>query len=233
VAAGYGEDLASVHEAGFSDLAEAAARMVAELAPKGRVADLGCGGGTLLADLARRGFTPWGIDQSPAMVELALARLPGAHVEVGDILEASLPPCSAVTAIGEVLNFALADRDPEAITPFLQRARAALSPDGILLLDAATTGKAQGERRVSRSGRGWRVEAHILVEGDRLTRTIDTWRTLRGVERRSREVHRQRLLETEWLVQRLEAAGFTVEVLGGYDDHGFQDGWDGFLARPR
>jgi hypothetical protein len=173
------------------------------------------------------------MDQSPAMADLARARLPQAHIEVGDILETAVPPSSAVTAIGEVLNFALADRDPGSIAPFLQRAKAALRPDGILFFDAATTQKAQGERSVSRSGRGWRVEAHILVEGDRLTRTIDTWRTARGTERRSHEVHRQRLLPTDWIVRQLEETGFTAEVLGGYDDYGFQEGWDGFLARPR
>jgi SAM-dependent methyltransferase len=230
--ADYGDDLAHVHEAGFSDVAEAAARMVAELAPPGRVVDLGCGGGTLLASLSRQGYEPWGLDQSPAMIALARKRLPAAHLEVGDILTAALPLCRAVTAIGEVLNFALADRAQDALPPFFARARAALPPGGLLLFDIATTEKAAGERQVTRTGRGWRVEARVAVAGDRLTRTIDTWRTVHGVERHSRETHRQRLLETATVVRQLEAAGFTAEVLGGYDDYGFQEGWDGLLARP-
>lgn len=227
----YGGDLAHIHETGFSDVAAAAARMVADLAPPGRVVDLGCGGGTLLSALARKGYEPWGLDQSPAMVALARQRLPAAHLEVGDIFAAQPPPCRAVTAIGEVLNFALADRDLALLAPFFRRVHAALPSDGLFLFDVATTAKATGERQVTRTGNGWRVTAHISVAGDLLVRTIDTWRTVRGQERHSREVHRQRLLDSAQMVRWLEEAGFSVEVLGGYDYYGFQEGWDGFLAR--
>jgi len=44
----------------------------------GAVLDVGMGPGRLLEELARRGWTVWGIDASPRMVALAKARLPAA-----------------------------------------------------------------------------------------------------------------------------------------------------------
>jgi SAM-dependent methyltransferase len=207
--------------------------MVNELAPPGGlVCDVGCGGGTMLAELQRNGFALWGSDLSPAMVALARQRL-GPHVPllVADALDVPIPPCDVVTAVGEVLGFAVGHGDARRVEPFLRRVHEALRPGGFLLFDVATQDKAQGDRTVERAGRGWRLEARIEVDGTRLTRTIDTWREVRGQTRHAREVHRQRLFEADWLVASLEDFGFTVERLGGYDDYGFQEGWDGLLAR--
>ncbi len=236
---GYGEDLAFVHESGFTQLAEAAARMVLdEIGPpaaaerRGLAVDLGCGGGTLLRELVDAGFEGWGVDLSPEMVALARKRVPEATLAVGDALAVDLPPCQVVTAIGEVFNYAFVEHDQAAIEAAFARIHDALEPGGILLFDVATPGRAaDGPTSAQRAGRGWRVEATAQEQGAWLTRTIDTWRTVAGQTRHSREVHRLRLLEAGWIMGALRAAGFDAEHLGGYDDFGFQPGWDGFLAR--
>lgn len=233
----YDEDLAFVHDAGFTDLAEAAARMVLDVAgaagggPRLAV-DLGCGGGSLAEALAEAGWDVVGFDVSPAMVALARRRVPGGRFEVRDVLHVPLPPCDAVAAVGEVLNHACAARGVDALDAFFRRVRRALRPGGLLLFDAATPGRAaEGPTHAHREGRGWRVEA-VAEEGEgMLVRTIDTWRAVGGAERHHREVHRLRLLDPGDVLRRLGEAGFVAERLGGYDDYGFQPGWDGFLAR--
>ena len=230
---GYQEDLAHVHEAGFTALAEAAARMVRDLVvPPCRVLDLGCGGGTLLRDLVDAGFGAWGIDLSPDMVALARRRVPEADLRVGDALRVDLPPCRVVTAVGEVLNYAFVPHGPDAVAALLGRVHDALEPDGLFLFDVATTGRAgDGPTRSERAGPDWRVEARAEESDGWLTRTIDTWRRVDGAWRHHHETHRLRLLGPDWVLERLREAGFEAEPLGGYDDFGFQTGWDGFLAR--
>lgn len=57
--------------------------------PGGRVADVGCGIGTVLVDLLEAGATAIGVDSSEAMVGEAARRAPGAQVHVADA--AALP----------------------------------------------------------------------------------------------------------------------------------------------
>lgn len=226
----YDEDLAYIHEIGFGDVARAAAREVqTRLPPPARIVDLGCGGGSLAAELGRR-YDVWGCDLSESMVQLARRRAPHARFDVGDALGIKIPACQGVTMVGEILNYALADRALAAADNFVSRVHSALAPGGLFLFDVATTGKAQGERTATRKGRDWSVEAHVVVDGDRLTRTITTRRTVGDAERATTEVHRQRLLDANWVTAILEDAGFHVDLLGGYDDHPFQEGWDAFAA---
>ncbi len=232
---GYGEDLAFVHDAGFTDLAEAAARMVLDLVrPPGLAVDLGCGGGSLLRELVDAGFDGWGVDLSPEMVALARRRVPEATLLVGDALAVPLPPCKVVTAVGEVFNYAFVKHADAAIRAALLRIHDALEPGGVFLFDIATPGRARdGPTRAERHGRGWRVEAVAEEHEGWLTRTIDTWRTPRGPAdaRHTREVHRLRLLDPDLVLDWLRGAGFDAQRVGGFDDFGFQPGWDGFVAR--
>jgi trans-aconitate methyltransferase len=52
--------------------------------PGERVLDLGCGTGTLTAEIARRGATVVGVDASAEMIEAARQREPALRFEVGD-----------------------------------------------------------------------------------------------------------------------------------------------------
>lgn len=227
----YDRDLAHVHDAGFTQVAEAAARMVLDESDPGVVIDLGCGGGALCEVLAEAGYQVHGIDVSPAMVALARRRVPQGHFEVADVTAVALPPCDVVTAIGEVLCYACPD--DASLEGLLERIHEALRPGGLLLFDVATTGRAKEPTQRSARGKGWRVEATAVESDGVLTRTIDTWRTAPDGERHSREIHRLRLFEVDDVLARLRDAGFEAEPLAGYDDYGFQHGWDAFMARPR
>jgi ubiquinone/menaquinone biosynthesis C-methylase UbiE len=62
-------------------------RRALELAPAGpgdRVLDVGCGTGAHLAGYRERGADCTGLDLSPAMLEVARRRLPGADLRIGD-----------------------------------------------------------------------------------------------------------------------------------------------------
>lgn len=54
------------------------------LSPGARVADVGCGIGTVLAELVERGLEAVGVDSSEAMVREARRRAPGATIHVAD-----------------------------------------------------------------------------------------------------------------------------------------------------
>lgn len=218
----YGPTLAAAHNAGFTDAAEAAARMALELGPKrGRVVDLGCGGGPALAVLDRAGWTCWGCDPSPAMVEEARRTVPRATiVQAGTPCD--FPAADAILAVGEILSFADAP-----LEPFFRQVRDRLAPDGFILFDVAAPGRAPERRTVERSGRRWSVRATIWEEDGVLTREIETMH--RGEV--SRERHVLRLLSPDVVVRSMKAAGLAAEALGGYDDHGLTDGWDAYLGR--
>ena len=55
------------------------------LEPGQRVLDLGCGAGSFLRLVAERGAEPFGLDASPALIQLARKRLPEADLRVGDM----------------------------------------------------------------------------------------------------------------------------------------------------
>lgn len=96
----------------------------------------GCGGGRLLKELASRGLTVFGVDQSPASVEFARARLPETaspnHVAVGD-MRTFQPPQQVDLAYCLVNTFRHLLTEQDAVQ-HLQTIAAALKPDGLYVL---------------------------------------------------------------------------------------------------
>ena len=127
VEAGYRGDLAHVQDAGFGDFARGAAPgLLLALAEDGirdgLVVDLGCGSGIWAEILLAAGYDVHGIDLSADLLEIARRRAPGARFEQGTLLDAGLPPCVAVTAIGEVLGYAFDPRTgADAVTALFGR----------------------------------------------------------------------------------------------------------------
>ena len=236
---GYGADLAAIHAAGFTGLADAAGReLLARLDRPSRVVDLGCGDGTTAALLSAAGHHVLGIDSSPAQIELARRRAPGASFRVGSFLDADLPAgCDAIVAAGEVLGYALdARNDAERLGAVLARAAAALRASGVLLFDLAGPGRvpASGRHRWT-EGDGWAVLAETRARPGAIERRIVTFRDRGdGRVRRTEERHRLVLHRPADVLARLRAAGFAARVLTpGYGGEPLPPGLTAYVARRR
>ena len=240
---GYGEDLAFIHEAGFTALARAAAgllvpRLRAAGFRDGLVVDVGCGGGALAKSLVEAGYRVHGLDASAPMIRLARAHEPRATFEVASFRRASLPPCVAITAVGEVLSYLIDPRvGGSALGAFFARARAALAPGGLLLFDVVeATRRPENRDAFAEDERaGWAVGMHVREAAGSgvVRREITTFRRIGRTYRRSVEVHRQRRYPRAPVLRMLRRAGFAARTLDGYGAVSFRAGQTGFFARKR
>jgi SAM-dependent methyltransferase len=177
-----------------------------------------------------------GIDISPGMLALARERVPDGRFIKGSLLTADLPPCVAVTAVGECINY-LFDRGNTrpALARLFRRVHAALLPGGLFLFDVAGPGRVPGDgpQRIFREGDDWAVL--VIAEEDRrrglLTRRITSFRKVGELYRRDHEIHEQRLLAPGEVTRLLRAVSFRVRRLRGYGPLRFGPGHTGFLAR--
>jgi SAM-dependent methyltransferase len=230
-----------VHDAGFGSFAERAGRSILArfrpLVPRGGlVVDLGCGSGTFARRLTAAGYAVLGVDSSAALLALARLRAPAATFLRASFLDLEFPPCHAVTALGEVLNYRFDPRnDDDALFRLFRRIHAALRPGGLLAFDLAGPRKARGVAREAgwKAGSDWAVlfEKEANGSGRLLTRRITTFRKVGRAYRRSEEVHRLRLYPKEDVAAALERAGFQVRTLGGYGPLRLGPGLHAFVAR--
>jgi SAM-dependent methyltransferase len=218
----YGTELAAVHHAGFGDIAaDAAATVVAHLCRVGLrgdpVVDLGCGSGILARHLTEAGHPVVGVDLSADMIALAEQTAPDATFRCGSIHDVDLPAAAAVTATGEIANYANDERAGwDALAALVARARAALSPGGLFLFDLSGPGRAgqEGHRTVNREGDGWFTTATSTESGDgtRLDRDITLFHEEGdGRYRRIDEHHTLVLFDPGRVVELCRDHGFTVE----------------------
>jgi SAM-dependent methyltransferase len=238
----YAAALARIHEAGFASHPEAAAREVLRRLHRARleeglIVDLGCGSGIMAQRLSDAGYEVLGVDQSAAMLEIARSRAPRARFVRGSFVDAEIPPCVAVTAIGEVLGYAVDARaGREALRSVLARAREALVPDGLLLFDLAGPGRGPRvrPRRTWRAGDDWAVclETTEDAASATLTRRHIFFARERDAWQREDEVHTLLLHEPREVLEDLRAAGFRARVVRRYADLRFPRGLAGFAARP-
>jgi SAM-dependent methyltransferase len=236
----YRADLAYIHNAGFGGFAAAAAKSLLKLLRAGRVreglvVDLGSGSGILAASLVESGYDVLGFDISAAMVELSRRRVPQGTFRRASILDAAIPACVAVTAVGEIFNYLFdARQSPGRLKGVFQRVHAALSPGGWFLFDAALPGRVPaGIRRNFTEGEDWAClfEAAEDPRRKRLTRRITTFRKFGDAYRRDYEVHRLRLYERRELLVPLKRLGFRVRSLPSYGALEFPPGYAAFAAQ--
>ncbi|MGW1668632.1 class I SAM-dependent methyltransferase [Streptomyces sp. NPDC002324] len=104
---------------------------VARASGGGRVADLGCGPGHVTAHLAESGLEAFGVDASPAMVELARQAHPGLRFEVGSMAALDI----ADGALGGVLSrWSIIHTPPHEVPVLLTEFHRVLAPGGHLLI---------------------------------------------------------------------------------------------------
>jgi SAM-dependent methyltransferase len=104
----------------------------------GRGVDVGCGRGDLAALLAGSGWAMDGIDPSPAACEAARAR--GVDARVGTLATVALEPSYDLVVFQHSLEHT---PDPQGD---LERVRAALAPDGIVIITVPNFGSWQARR---------------------------------------------------------------------------------------
>lgn len=202
---GYGEDLAFIHDAGYSTPPAGLMRL---LPRRGRVVDLGCGSGVWAAQLCKTGHEVIGIDQSAPMIRLARRRAARARFIRASVFSVAIPECDTVTALGEVFNYQFARGN---LGRLFGRVHAALGPGGVFLFDLAGPGRATGSHH--RVGDDWACFAHSREVGRTLIREITSFRRVGKVWRQSDETHRLRLYAPSEVMTLLERAGFRARRL--------------------
>jgi SAM-dependent methyltransferase len=97
----------------------------------GPVADVGCGPGRITAHLRELGVDAFGIDLSPAMIDMARRDHPGLRFEVGSMTDLDLADASAA---GLLAWFSLIHVPDDEVPAVFAHFRRVLRPGGPLLL---------------------------------------------------------------------------------------------------
>lgn len=236
----YKEDLAYIHDVGFSDYALKSAPGILEILAQsqirsGLVVDLGCGSGLWAQELVKADYQVLGVDISESAIAIARTRVPDAEFRVESLFKVDIPPCNAITSIGECLNYLFdPDNDLQTLLELFHRIYSALNPGGVFIFDIAEPGQvAQGTpMRGFTEGEDWVVL--VDKEEDRkqetLTRRIITFRKVGEHYRRDDEVHRQRLYKAADIAEELRKMGFQVEVMRSYGQYSLPQAHAAFIA---
>jgi SAM-dependent methyltransferase len=237
----YKEDLAFIHDVGFGDFALKSAPSILEILEQnkvreGLVVDLGCGSGLWAQELTKAHYNVFGIDISKSMIDIAQRRVPDAEFRIGSLFEVDIPPCEAVTSLGEVLNYLFdPDNDSQALVQLFRRVYSALTPGGVFVFDIAQPGQlTQGTMtRAFSEGEDWvvLVEKEENRERAMLTRRIISFRKVGEHYRRADEVHRQRLYEAKDVARELRRIGFRVRTMHSYGRYPLPRAHAAFVAR--
>jgi hypothetical protein len=171
----------------------------------------------LARELTRAGFDVHGFDVSPSMIALARETAPAAHFEVGAFDE-ELPPCDAIIAMGEVLNYGTFDG---------VRRLVANAPANLLLFDVAERGAYPPYDEHRSGGDDWSVIAIKESDGVHLRRRVLTFR---ADGRRDEEVHTLELYDRAELLALLRAHGFRTTVRRSYGTRRLPKGHAVYLA---
>lgn len=259
IADAYLEDLAFVHDDSFGFIATGAAKtLAAKLTERGLnsglVVELACGSGISSALLLSAGYDVLGYDISAPMIEIAreraaavpppipaygvpatAVRAPNAEFHVTSLYDAEIPPCIAVTGVGEAFNYLF---DPRAgfdsMCEIFSRAFGAIVPGGVLMFDIAEPGRAMPrlEHHVWQ-GDGWHVVSETVeFPPERiLERRIKTTRADAAGQRVTEELHRLALYDHEEVYEALRSVGFAPLTLASYaEDFRFGSGHGAFMA---
>ena len=241
----YKTDLAYIHHVGFGGFATKSAPGLLRILKQaglrtGLLIDLGCGSGIWAHAATQAGFDVIGVDNSPAMLRLARPIAPAARFRCSSMLDFPLPPCDAVTSLGEILNYALASDSLSSqmtsvckLRSFLRRAYKALRPGGMLIFDMMIADGAPMNYRTWQAGDDWAVMVEVSEPSPRQTllrRNTSFRRTGQNYRRRD-ERHWLCLIPQKRMRQALRAVGFSFSVKSSYGDFRLPPRRRAFVAR--
>ncbi len=230
----YNEDLAFVHDQGYSDLSRAASKYCLNLLrskgfESGRVIELGCGSGYFAHDLSQHNYQVTGIDYSADILDLAKINAPNVEFVCASFLDYEIPKCTAVAAIDEIFNYAFDQRNSlEALKQLFIRCYQQLCPGGFLLFDVLEPGQLNGNTKAQSilEKEAWTmyIEYTENLATQQYQRDIHLFRQLdNGLYRKSREVHKVQLFDRQKMIKLLEEIGFEVEVLAAHGEEQFEE----------
>lgn len=160
----------------------------------GAVADVGCGPGRVTAHLQQLGLEAFGIDLSPAMVDVARRDHPGLRFEVGSMTDLDLPGASLA---GLLAWYSLIHVPDDAVPRVLSGFHRVLRPGAVVLLGFKT---GDHDRRVTSGYGGHRV---ALVVHHRPVEVVERWLVEAGFVVEARTVREAQGAEGE-------AQGFVI-----------------------
>jgi SAM-dependent methyltransferase len=211
----YGRDLARLHQRRYEEFTLRAAPVLLRMLRGrgirgGRVVDLACGPGGWARRLHRQGYDAVGVDIAPEMIRLARAAAPRATFVCGSMTRVELPPCDAVTALGEAFNYLLR---PSEVRRVFRQVAGVLRREGVLVFDVLepSTRRRKFTRTHSIGESGLRLDTRVTEYPARrlVVREIEMFR---GRRRLTREVHRQRAYAGSEVAEWLRALGFRVRL---------------------
>ncbi|MFE3263342.1 class I SAM-dependent methyltransferase [Streptomyces sp. NPDC059215] len=158
----------------------------------GRVADLGCGPGYVTAHLDGLGLAAFGVDASPAMIELARQAHPGLRFDVGSMTALDL---ADGTLDGVLSRWSVIHTPPRELPAVLAEFHRVLAPGGHLLAGfSATDGPSHPtqvfDHAVAPAYRWWPDHLAALLRESGLTEVARLVREPLPTDRRQfQEVH--------------------------------------------
>ena len=219
----YRDDLARIHDEGFSGYADSVAPGLLEiLGDQTEVLELGCGSGALTKYLVAQGHEVLATDASRSMLDLAELKVPGARFEVLVLGEDPVPDAASIVSIGHVVNYLQSAREINDVVVAMARAK---DPGGVLIFDICdlSYGLArQGVQHSSADGDGWSVDVTTIFEPpDRFIRGMTTRIGIdQARPREGHETHVNTLISVEELIAELTDHGFGASAspsLGGFE----------------
>ena len=160
--------------------------------------------------------------------------MPDAQFHCQSFLQAKLPRCVAVTALGEVFNY-LFDRSntQSRLAGVFARVYPAAASRIVYLRRRHAWPRALGQqpqpldqRRLGLPGQHSRGRGSKAAGGE-----ITSFRRVGQAFRRDHELHRLRLFDRDAIAAALARVGFKVRAVRGYGAMRFPPGWVGFVAR--
>lgn len=235
----YSKDLSFIHDQGFGDVAENAAKVVSALIKnkkdKPLVVDLGCGSGIMAKELIKKGFRVYGIDASKEMISLAKKKVPTAKFKVSSYLNTDIPKCNVITSIGEVFNYLFDKKvSQQTLMKIFSKCFKALEDDGVFVFDVMEfSNKISHSRKGYRYTKDWAVLSENIQDNKTKTvkRIITSFMRHGKTYKRTDEIHKVLLYEKDFILKCLKKAGFKVKIQKEYGALKFRPGILAFVCR--